>query len=120
MTLAMSTDNFRIEERNGAQLLRLRGEVDFSQRAEFEDALAGSTADRPLVVSFAECTFCDSSIVGALMKLRNNRPNAEITLIISPESAVARVFDLVGIDRVFTVEPDESNETEQPAGTGAS
>jgi anti-anti-sigma factor len=97
----MSSDHFSVERGDGSVLLRVVGDVDFSNRAEFEDALAQCSEREPLTISFLDCTFCDSSIIGALMKLRNARPNADITLQVAPKTAVARVFELVGVDRVF-------------------
>jgi anti-anti-sigma factor len=100
---SVSQGHFALEATGDRPVVRVIGDVDFSNRGEFEDVLSRTESSDALVVSFLECSFCDSSIIGALMKLRNARPNADITLLVSPKSAVARVFELVGVDRVFPI-----------------
>jgi anti-anti-sigma factor len=99
--------HFKLEPRDGRPLVRVIGDVDFSTRPYFERVLAETDARSPLVVSFLECTFCDSSIIGTLVSLRESRGGENVSLLVAPKSAVARVFGLVGIDRIFTIASDE-------------
>ncbi len=99
--------SFVTESTRGYPVFRVRGEVDFSHQTEFEAALrllpveGGSAA----IVSFEECTFFDSSIVGALMKYWRSPERAwDVVLVTKPANPANRVFDIVGIDRVYPVE----------------
>ena len=105
----MSEGSFVLDRRDGGALVRVVGDVDFSTRPEFEDVLTQAAASDALVVSFLDCTFCDSSIIGALVNLRQSQPDKDILLLVAPKSAVERVFGLVGIDRIFRVAPSEES-----------
>lgn len=97
---------FVVESAHGYPVFRVVGDVDFSAQAEFEAALrsmdvSGASA---AIVSFEDCTFFDSSIVGALMKYwRLPERTWDAVLVIKPENPANRVFEIVGIDRVYPV-----------------
>jgi anti-anti-sigma factor len=99
--------SFVTDSTRGYPVFHVSGEVDFSHETEFETALrrmhvAGGSA---AIVSFEECTFFDSSIVGALMKYWRWPERAwDVVLVTKPENPANRVFDIVGIDRVYPVE----------------
>jgi anti-anti-sigma factor len=105
----MSHGHFVLDRAGDASVVRVIGDVDFANRTEFEGVLLQTDASAPLSISFLDCTFCDSSIIGALMKLRTARPESAIRLLVAPKTAVARVFELVGIDRVFPISPSEES-----------
>jgi anti-anti-sigma factor len=96
-------DRFLFDPSADRPTVRVVGDVDFSRRAEFEGVLAQAAGSKRLAISFLECSFCDSSIIGALMKMRAAHPDTDVALLVAPGSAVARVFELVGIDQIFTV-----------------
>ena len=87
-------------------VFRVIGDVDFSNQAEFETALRGVNAGAAsaVIVSFEECTFFDSSIVGALMQYwRAPERSWDVVLVTKPENPANRVFEIVGIDRVYPI-----------------
>jgi anti-anti-sigma factor len=97
---------FVIESTHGYPVFRVVGDVDFSAQAEFEAALQGMDVSgaSAAIVSFEDCTFFDSSIVGALMKYwRLPERTWDAVLVIKPENPANRVFEIVGIDRVYPI-----------------
>jgi anti-anti-sigma factor len=99
--------SFVIESVRGYPVFRVIGDVDFSDQAEFESALRGVEvgASSAAILSFEDCTFFDSSIVGALMKYwRAPERTWDVVLVTKPENPANRVFEIVGIDRVYPVE----------------
>jgi anti-anti-sigma factor len=98
--------SFVIESAHGYPVFRVIGDVDFSDQAELETALRGLDvgASSAAIVSFEDCTFFDSSIVGALMKYwRAPERSWDVVLVTKPENPANRVFEIVGIDRVYPV-----------------
>ena len=97
---------FVIESTHGYPVFRVVGDVDFSAQADFEAALRGMDVSdaSAAIVSFEDCTFFDSSIVGALMKYwRLPERTWDAVLVIKPENPANRVFEIVGIDRVYPI-----------------
>lgn len=102
----LMTNRFAVESADGYPVFRVFGDVDFSSQAEFETALRGMgvASGSAALVSFEDCTFFDSSIVGALMKYwRAPDRSWDVVLVTKPENPANRVFEIVGIDRVFPV-----------------
>jgi anti-anti-sigma factor len=99
--------SFVIESAHGFPVFRVIGEVDFSNQSDFETALRGMKVGTApaAIVSFADCTFFDSSIVGVLMKYwRAPERSWDVVLVAKPDNPANRVFEIVGIDRVYPVE----------------
>lgn len=98
---------FAIESIGGYPVFRVTGDVDFSNQPDFDAALRGLDpgAATAVIVSFEECTFFDSSIVGVLMKYWRWPERAwDAVLVTKSENPANRVFDIVGIDQVYPVE----------------
>jgi anti-anti-sigma regulatory factor len=99
--------SFVIESAHGYPVFRVIGDVDFSIQADFEAALRSFdvTGASAAIVSFEDCTFFDSSIVGALMKYwRAPERVWDVVLLTKPGNPANRVFEVVGIDRVYPIE----------------
>ncbi len=113
---------FAIESIGGYPVFRVTGDVDFSNQPDFDAALRGVDpgAASAVIVSFEECTFFDSSIVGALMKYwRSPEREWDAVLVTRPENPANRVFDIVGIDRVYPVEHSLDRAVERAAEIAA-
>jgi anti-anti-sigma factor len=97
-----ATGRFITDSAQGYPVFRVLGEVDFSHQPEFETALRSLDLGdaSAAIVSFEDCTFFDSSIVGVLMKYwRDPERSWDVVLLTKPGNPVNRVFDIVGIDR---------------------
>lgn len=102
----MTVKTFVNESAGGYPVFRVLGDVDFSNQTDFEEALRGIEVENATaaIVSFEDCTFFDSSIVGSLMKYwRSPERSWDVILVTKPENPANRVFEIVGINRVYPV-----------------
>jgi anti-anti-sigma factor len=90
-----------------ARIVSIAGEFDLpvADRAEGALARASSDPERALVLDLTQCTFLDSTavalIVGAARALTNGQ--SKIAIAAQPESTVADMLRLTGIDRTVPV-----------------
>jgi anti-sigma B factor antagonist len=77
-------------------VLELAGEYDVSTAPDIDAAFAPIEASgTTVVVEFAQASFVDSSVVGALI---NRSRSGETLLVVAPRgSAVRRTLDLTGV-----------------------
>jgi anti-sigma B factor antagonist len=99
-----------IEERDGAVLARLSGELDIAE--------ANSTGDRitqavqpsvaAVVIDLSELQFIDSSGVAMLFSLARQFDvrRQELRVVASPDGLVARVLDIVEFRRAAPIDQD--------------
>ncbi|MFJ3770017.1 STAS domain-containing protein [Streptomyces sp. NPDC090082] len=99
-----------VREERGVVLV-LRGELDFESMVQLDEAgqeaLALGRGAGPVVADCAAMAFCDSSGIGALLRLM--QPLAEqgrVLRLAGVPAAVARLFAITGLDRIFEVHPD--------------
>ncbi|GAB3206362.1 hypothetical protein GCM10027294_08410 [Marinactinospora endophytica] len=87
-----------------AVVIEMPVEVDYYVRdAATEQALA-LLEERPerLVVDMSGCTFCDSSGLAILLRVRGPAEEAGVLLdVVVPHPTVRRVFELAGADFIF-------------------
>ncbi|MFJ4717350.1 STAS domain-containing protein [Streptomyces sp. NPDC088785] len=108
------------QEERGA-VFALRGDLDYDSVVQLHEAveaeLARGSGAGPVVVDCARLTFCDSSGIGALLRLFQGLAAQERVLRLAavPDS-VARLFSLTGLDQIFTVHTDAAEALN--AGTG--
>ncbi|MFJ9611477.1 STAS domain-containing protein [Kitasatospora sp. NPDC101176] len=90
----------------GSHVVRLAGEVDHDQSRVLESALDRAVADRParLVVDMSALTFCDSTLVNALLKIRVSARAAGVELVLAaPPPQARRLLEITGVDEIFTL-----------------
>ncbi|MFB6633614.1 STAS domain-containing protein [Streptomyces sp. NPDC056362] len=99
-----------VQEERGVVLV-LRGELDFDSMVQLDEAgqemLAQGRGGGPVVADCAAMAFCDSSGIGALLRLM--QPLAEqgrVLRLAGVPAPVARLFAITGLDRIFEVYPD--------------
>lgn len=84
--------------------LRLRGELDLMTAPVLETALDTATANgyNRMVIDLSELRFIDSTGMHLLVQAhrRMTAKHAE-TQVVSPSPHVAKVFEVMGLDRVF-------------------
>jgi len=87
-------------------LISLAGEVDLYTAPEFKQQLLEVIAQgaRQVVVDLSAATFIDSTtlgvLVGGVKRLRAN--DGQLSLVCSDRN-IAKVFEITGLDRVFTI-----------------
>ena len=101
-------------------VIALGGEVDLYTAPEFKQQLLDVIAKdaRDVVVDFTNTTFIDSTtlgvLVGGVKRLRTNE--GQLSLVCSDRN-ITKIFEITGLDRVFTIYPTRD---EALAKTGAS
>jgi anti-sigma B factor antagonist len=101
---------------DGAYVISLAGEVDLYTAPEFKQQLLEviSQGARNVVVDFSDTTFIDSTtlgvLVGGVKRLRTN--DGQLSLVCSDRN-ITKIFEITGLDRVFTIYPTRSEALEQ-------
>jgi anti-sigma B factor antagonist len=101
-------------------VIALSGEVDLYTAPEFKqqllDVIAKGATD--VVVDFTKTTFIDSTTLGVLVGgvKRLRAKDGRLSLVCSDRN-ITKIFEITGLDRVFTIYPTRD---EALAKTGAS
>jgi anti-sigma B factor antagonist len=101
-------------------VIALSGEVDLYTAPEFKqqllDVIAKGATD--VVVDFTKTTFIDSTTLGVLVGgvKRLRAQDGRLSLVCSDRN-ITKIFEITGLDRVFTIYPTRD---EALAKTGAS
>lgn len=86
--------------------LALRGDLDCALVGSIDRALAPLERVDTAILSFTEVTFCDSTVLSAIVRLRKRMialgGRGEIK-IAGPSTVVRHVLELCGFGRLFTV-----------------
>lgn len=109
-------------------LLRVAGEIDLASGAVVRDQVhhAVASGQRRVLLDLSEVRFCDSSGVGVLIGARRllRSCSGELRLVLPAardnrgSSEVHRVFNALGIRRLFDIHPDLLSAS-GPAGSGS-
>ena len=94
-----------IQERGGAVVVELAGELDLYNAHTVREALLGEAEKRPerLVVDLSRVTFIDSTGLGVLIEARTRLPNSGGFMLAAPGLETRRALEISGLDRHFTV-----------------
>src|ERR1041385_5609811 len=101
-------------------VISLAGEVDLYTAPEFKQKLLEviGQGGKDVIVDFTDTTFIDSTtlgvLVGGVKRLRSQ--DGQLSLI-SSDRNITKIFEITGLDRVFTIHPTRD---EALATTGAS
>ena len=99
-----------------AYVISLAGEVDLYTAPEFKQQLLDVIGQgaKKVVVDFSDTTFIDSTtlgvLVGGVKRLRTN--DGQLTLVCSDRN-ITKIFEITGLDRVFTIYPTREEAVEQ-------
>ncbi|MEU3290279.1 STAS domain-containing protein [Streptomyces longwoodensis] len=95
-------------------VLEVIGDLDFAHAPELRERLSRLVVPpgRRLVLDLAGLEFCDSSGITALIAAHSHAEaaRAEVVLAAVPANTL-RVLHLVGLDQIFTVQPDSDSAT---------
>ncbi len=114
--------DIKTEQLNGdSYVLSLSGEVDLYTAPEFKQQLLeviGQGA-KEVVVDFTSTTFIDSTtlgvLVGGVKRLRSN--DGQLALVCSDRN-ITKIFEITGLDRVFTIYPTRDEAISKVGTTG--
>jgi anti-sigma B factor antagonist len=102
-------------------VISLAGEVDLYTAPEFKQQLLEviSQGARKVVVDFSDTTFIDSTtlgvLVGGVKRLRSN--DGQLSLVCSDRN-ITKIFEITGLDRVFTIYPTRAEAVERISDGG--
>jgi anti-sigma B factor antagonist len=101
---------------DSSYVISLAGEVDLYTAPEFKQQLLDAIAQgaRHVVVDFSDTTFIDSTtlgvLVGGVKRLRTN--DGQLSLVCNDRN-ITKIFEITGLDRVFTIYPTRDEALEQ-------
>jgi len=102
----------------GGYVISLAGEVDLYTAPEFKAQLLDVIGQgaKQVIVDFTDTTFIDSTtlgvLVGGVKRLRSN--DGELSLVCNDRN-ITKIFEITGLDRVFTIYPTRAEAVEQVA-----
>jgi anti-sigma B factor antagonist len=105
---------------DGAWVISLAGEVDLYTAPEFKQQLLDVIANggKQVIVDFTDTTFIDSTtlgvLVGGVKRLRTT--DGQLSLVCSDRN-ITKIFEITGLDRVFTIYPTRSEAVENLNGS---
>ena len=106
-------------------VISLAGEVDLYTAPEFKQQLLDviSQGGKNVVVDFTNTTFIDSTTLGVLVGgVKRLRPNGGRLSLVCNDRNITKIFEITGLDRVFTIYPTRAEAVEQiaaPSGPAA-
>ena len=94
-----------VEERDGAVIVELVGELDLYNAQLVREQLFESAARDPerLIVGLSGVTFIDSTGLGVLIETRTRLANRRGFLLVGPGVETRRALEISGLDRHFAV-----------------
>src|SRR3954453_2864421 len=105
-----------------AYVISLAGEVDLYTAPEFKQQLLEviGQGGKQVIVDFSNTTFIDSTtlgvLVGGVKRLRTNE--GQLSLVCSDRN-ITKIFEITGLDRVFTIYPTRNDALHQLGVDGA-
>jgi anti-sigma B factor antagonist len=105
----MPVMNFHIEDefhKADSIVIKLQGEVDLYAAPELKDHVnrAIESGKNKLVLDLSEATFIDSTTLGILVSgMKRLRPRGGMLAVLCPDPTMARIFDITGLNRMFSV-----------------
>jgi anti-sigma B factor antagonist len=97
-------------------VISLAGEVDLYTAPEFKQQLLDVIGEggKDVVVDFSDTTFIDSTtlgvLVGGVKRLRTN--DGRLSLVCADRN-ITKIFEITGLDRVFTIYPSRDEALSQ-------
>lgn len=91
---------------DGTWVVAVAGEIDLYTAPEFKRHLIGVAKDgaASLIVDLGECSFIDSTALGILIEANRRLEGSMRSLVvISDDRNIRKVFEVTGLDRVFTI-----------------
>ena len=94
-----------VDQRDGAVVVSLTGELDLYNAEEVRGALLDACAGEPdaLVVDLAEVRFIDSTALGVLIEARSKLADRNGFRLAAPGLETRRALEVSGLDRHFLV-----------------
>ena len=102
-------------------VISLAGEVDLYTAPEFKQQLLEviSQGAASVVVDLTNTTFIDSTTLGVLVGgVKRLRPNGGQLSLVCSDRNITKIFEITGLDRVFTIYPTRNEAVDQLQTSG--
>jgi len=94
-----------------ADIIHVVGEADLSSAGEFEAAcVASARHESRLVVDLWDCTYLDSSILAAIVRL-HKRYEPHFSVVLNASGIVQRILQISGLDALLPLRFERLGET---------
>lgn len=97
---------YRVDEKPGASVLHLIGEIVVTDRGEFEEVVDEVLAPRPqrVTVDMSEVEFMDSAGLGLLLMLREEALAKQAKIVLEgAQGHVRDLFEAAGFELLFDI-----------------
>ena len=105
---------------DSTHVIALAGEVDLYTAPELKQELLDAIGKgaREVIVDFSKTTFIDSTTLGVLVGgVKRLRPNGGSLSIVCSDQNITKIFEITGLDRVFTIYPTREEALEHVGST---
>ncbi len=103
-----------LSTQDGSAVLAVAGEVDAATVDQFRTALLDAQHSPRVVVDLSGVTFMDSTGINALVGAYHRMPQNGELRVVGLRSNVQRVFEITGLDVVFTQDGADDGRTSAP------
>jgi anti-sigma B factor antagonist len=96
-----------VEKQGAISLIHVQGEIDLVNVEALASILATASddAEHQFILSLADCKYCDSAALGALVRANNAHPG-RFALVIPPENTTLhRLLSITGLNKVLKLYP---------------
>ncbi len=104
-----------------ATVIALSGEVDLYTAPEFKQELLETISQgaKEVIVDLSDTTFIDSTTLGVLVGgVKRLRPNGGQLSLVCTDRNITKIFEITGLDRVFTIYPTRDEAVDQLQTSG--
>jgi anti-anti-sigma factor len=92
-----------VDSRSDATVIFVTADLDIASGEQLESAIVtAETAGKPIVVSLADCPFCDSTGLGIFMRTKN-RLGAAFAVVVPQDSRCYRIFEVTKLAAILPV-----------------
>ena len=102
-------------------MIELGGEVDLYTAPEFKERMVQviEGGKKRVVVDLSKATFIDSTTLGVLVGgVKRLRPNGGALTLVCTDQNICKIFEITGLDRVFTIYETREEALEEVAAAG--
>ena len=106
-----------------AYVISLAGEVDLYTAPEFKQQLLDviGKGAKNVIVDFSNTTFIDSTTLGVLVGgVKRLRPAGGSLTLVCTDPNICKIFEITGLDRVFSIHDSREDALSTLASEGAS
>ena len=118
--------NFHIEDEaidDSTHVIELGGEVDLYTAPEFKERMVEliESGKKHIVVDLSKATFIDSTTLGVLVGgVKRLRPAGGSLTLVCTDPNICKIFEITGLDRVFSIHDSREGALSTLASEGAS